>query len=320
MKQTLTTAAFALLTALCAFALLVGPSISHAGVLGPPPNPDIKVVIEAPKGDVAGVIAIQGFAFSSNGIDRVEWSLDGKAMGTLPHGGSRGDVPPVYPGYPTKYTQNSGFSATWFMGLLTPGDHEIIVSAYDVNGGVNADSVDFTSYKFANFIKQGDMKLQNFVIENVVISDASTDFYDVEFSWSQAGQTWEISGIEKSCDGSVIPCAALLITAPTSLVASSGSGPALANFIQLDWDAPSNGNLVGYEIQRRQVFGAIVGGWMTIGFSPAYASDYADYGATTILGDQYEYRVRGFDGVGPGDWSQTTIIPAPAPGPGPIFP
>lgn len=317
MKRSLSTAAFALLTALCAFAVLAGPSVARAGVLAPPVNPEIVVVIEGPKGDVAGITAIQGFAFSKIGIDRVEWVLDGTPMGNLPHGGSRGDVPPVYPSYPKTEAENSGFSSTWFMGLLTPGDHEIIVSAYDTNGGVNSDSVNFTSYKFAHFIKQDDMKMQGFAVRDVRIKEGSPYLYDVEFEWSQAGQTWEISKITEVCDDNDgFPCATLLIQAPTNVQAQS-TGTGLAIFIEVTWLNASVGAF-GTEIQRREIFGQIVGNWETVGYAQSGYEFFSDFGASTLGGNVYEYRVRGFDGAGPGAWSQTVVIPAPAPGP--IFP
>lgn len=319
MKRQLTTAALAVLTALCAFAVVAGPSIARAGVSGPPVNPDIVVSIESPKNDVAGVTAVQGFAFASNGIDRVEWVLDGTPMGRLPHGGSRGDVRDAYPSYPKSETENSGFSATWFMGLLTPGAHEIIVNAYDTNGGVNSDSANFTTYKFERFIKQDEMLLQNLVIRDVRTHSNSDYLYDVELSWSQAGQTWEITKITESCDesGGGGLCLTPFPQAPTNVIASE-QGVLLSRYVQIEWVAPSDISDVTYEIQRRQIHGQIVDSWVVAGFAPANATSFKDFGAAVLGNPVYEYRVRGMNGGGVSDWSSTVTFPAPPPGP--IFP
>lgn len=319
MKRPLTNAVLAVLTALCAFSVIAGPSIARAGVLGPPVNSDIVVVIERPKNDAAGVTAIQGFAFSSIGIDRVEWTLDGEQMGRLPHGGSRGDVRdhPAYKKYPAAETGNSGFSAAWFMGLLTPGEHELVVTAYDTNGGVNSDQVTFTSNRFDKFLKQDEMKLQNFILQDVRTHDGSNHVYDVEFAWSQAGQTWEIRQIIEVCDATAgFLCPTLLAQAPVNVTATQ-QGQILSDYITVEWDPQSPLSDVAYEIQRREVFGQIVGvnTWVVAGFAPANADHFDDFGASTLSSRMYEYRVRALNGGGPSDWSATVTIPTPPSGP-----
>lgn len=320
MKRSLSTAALALLTALSAFTVLLGPSVARAGgVLGPPVNPDIVVKIERPTGHIGGNSAIQGFAFSSTGIDYLEWVLDGENMGRIPHGGKRGDVPPVYPSYPQQETQNSGFSATWLMALLQPGQHEIIVNAYDKNGGVNSDSVTFTSYRFGDgadrFIRQDEMELQSFVLEGVKLYPGENPhkLFNVEFSWSQGAQSWIISGIEVVCDVNVHGiCITPFVAQVQSVTLQEQSFPF---FIDVSWPALAS-SIVGYEIQRRQIFGQIVTAWETIGHSANYSNFFADYGVGILGNDVYEYRVRGFNAAGYGKWSPPSQIPA---GNGPIL-
>lgn len=321
MKRFLRNSGHALAIFLCSLAASAVPTAVHAGgVVGPPANPDIVVVIERPTGDVAGTAAIQGFAFASAGIDRLDWVLDGQPMGNLPHGGERGDVPPAYPGYPIAETKNSGFSATWLMALLLPGQHEIIVNAYDNDGGVNSDSVTFTSHRFGDgrdrFIAQSEVEMQTFVLQDVKLypGESAHKLFDVEFSWSQGAQSWVVTGIEVSCDtAQAFACPYAFVDQVAGVALQERTFPF---FVEVSWTA-SNSPLVGYEIQRRQVFGQIVGQWGTVGYVPGFATFFNDYGVGILGNDVYEYRVRGFHAAGSGDWSAPVQIPA---GNGPIVP
>lgn len=298
MKRSMSNAVFALLTALCGLAVLLGPSLSRAQVTGTPVDTSIVVKIESPKGDVAGVVLVQGFAIAHAGIDRVEWWVDGVHKGKLPHGGSRGDVPGSYPAYPKAHAENSGFSAAWSMALFEPGEHEIVVSAYDENGSVNSASATFTSNRFGDgderFIRQDEVILQNFVLSDVRLypGDDTAPQYDIVFAWSQAAQTFVATKITKSCEG----CFVRLAKAPSGLKVTF-DGQADANV--LDW-TPNDAAVIGYEVQRRSVadVGQVVDAspWTSVGFQTGYKSFFIDEDLPKlhVAGERIEYRVRAF--------------------------
>merc|ERR1711939_441722 len=109
----------------------------------------IKLVIEEPGAEImTGIRNMRGFALGDEGIDEVVWYLDGDLKGRIPYGGSRGDVEAAYPGYPD--SESPGFSQVWNYANMEPGEHTILVRAYDLAGNYNEKEVTFTTARFGD--------------------------------------------------------------------------------------------------------------------------------------------------------------------------
>lgn len=309
MNTTIKSKALALLTSLCTLGFVAGGLPAHAASV----DPSIKVVIESPTGEHAGVTVVRGFALAHTGIDRVTWKVDDKNMGTLPFGGSRGDVADAYKAYPKQYAESSGFATAWSMSLFDEGEHTIVVTAYDNAGGMNSDSATFTSHRFGadaeRFLLQEEMVMQAFVMSGVKLypGDDTAPQYDIQFNWSKAAQAFVMTKVSKICTGCVTR-----VTADPGGLQAKYSQTFQSN--TLDW-TPNSASHVGYEIQRRYVEGsqgqvANVGGWKTIGYRPAYDASFVDWGLSPLMpaGDYVEYRVRAFSEQDVSGWTGAASV------------
>jgi hypothetical protein len=80
---------------------------------------------------VSGIRNVRGWAFSGSGsIEHVEMFIDGVSNTTIPCCSARGDVKAAIPTAPDE----TGFSAVWNWGLVSNGQHDVIVRITDSLG------------------------------------------------------------------------------------------------------------------------------------------------------------------------------------------
>lgn len=237
-------------------ALTVGPVSTEAATL----DPQIRIVIESPRDVMSGIALVNGFALSKKGsIDYVTWSIDGDDKGYLPYGGSRGDVAAAYPGYAD--SMDPGFATAWNYNLFTEGEHEIVVRAYDDEGGYNEAKKKFRTTRFGGgantFLKDDEIEIDTIPLANVRLHPkaAQGDLFNVELAWSKAAQQWVIQEIDKRCHqcgkpGSVAP------TLDAVRVRADDS-------VEILWSGGSP--VVAYEVERRGVPSLIDDPWEHLG-------------------------------------------------------
>lgn len=166
-----------------------------------PSLPEIVLSIEEPSQLANGIGNVRGWAVALDGIDRVEWDLNGVPKGEIPYGGNRGDIANNYPQYANSLY--SGFSMARNWAQLSPGTHTITVRAYDNSGRSTSRTVSFNTTRFhipylanpaalsigSNIQKTGD---RSFVIRDTYYDGR---YYDVHFTWSTSAQKFEISNV-----------------------------------------------------------------------------------------------------------------------------
>lgn len=160
----------------------------------------IVVTLEEPAHNTirSGVGNLRGWAVGPDGIDRVEYFIDGISRGTIPYGGCRQDVGYVYSDYPG--SAHSVYSAAFNYGLLTPGPHTVEVRAISGKGDYNSTVNNFEAIRFHRpFIADPDevnieasscepisgvYELKNLVIEGKM--------YEVTLKWQSPAQQFHI--------------------------------------------------------------------------------------------------------------------------------
>lgn len=145
----------------------------------------------------SGISNLRGWAVGENGIDRVEWWLDGIYKGDIPFGGARNDVGREFPGFPG--SNNAGFSAALNYSLLSAGEHSVLVQATDSQGIATLAGANFVVTRFhrsyfpastnistdtATFSKDGG---SGFRMSGVVVDGKR---YDLRFDWDTQRQGW----------------------------------------------------------------------------------------------------------------------------------
>lgn len=128
------------------FALLISWLLSVNGVAYA--EPQIIMALEEPAANstVSGVGNLRGWAVGSDGIDYVEYYVDGVLKKEIPYGAARGDIGNAYPGFPDSLY--SGFSSAYAYGLLTPGTHVLKVRAVSSTGDYKEVSNTFEVTRF----------------------------------------------------------------------------------------------------------------------------------------------------------------------------
>ncbi len=299
MKTKRTLVAFALCCALV-------PGMATAA---PVLDPSIVIVIESPGDDISGIGLVQGFALSKQGsIDYVTWAVDGADKGTLPYGGSRGDVEAAYPGYAD--SASPGFAAAWNYNHFWHGEHEIVVKAYDDKGGYNEVSKTFRTHRFGDgadkFLRASDLELPVIPIRGLQLHPANPkgNRYDVDLVWSKASQQFVIQSIDVVCGG----CPKIAYTPPTlDSVAGRGGGR-----VEVIWSGGSA--VMAYEIERRAAWAVgEPGPWETVGIASSLETYFSDYppapsGPLLAAADAWEYRIRGLGPSAKSDYSASKTV------------
>ncbi|GAA6154165.1 matrixin family metalloprotease [Pseudoteredinibacter isoporae] len=167
-------------------------------------KPDVHNILEEPAADslVSGVSNIRGWAVGLKEIERIELSIDGKLIQSIPYGGIREDVKSSFPDYPD--SDRSGYSMIFNWANLSAGNHQISTKAVDVEGNSVVSNRDFTVLRFDNpFINgsktvaiTGDVKHDNqdVILENVLADGVN---YRVRLRWNSATQQWDTTEISK---------------------------------------------------------------------------------------------------------------------------
>ncbi len=288
-------------------ALVALPQVSFAGsaLL----DPEILVVIESPGDDISGISLVNGYALSKKGaISYVTWAVDGEDKGVAPYGGSRGDVASVFPGYADSDTP--GFATAWNYNHFTPGEHEIVVRAYDDQGGYNESKKKFRTARFGDgadkFLTAAEIELTTIPIAGLQLypADPTGDRFDVVLVWSKAAQQFVIKSIDQTCGD----CTKLPYAAPTlDVVGSRGSGR-----VDLEWSGGSP--VMAYEIERRMDSSAgAPTPWTLVGTASGVDPYFAEYppafaGPLVPASAAYEYRVRGLGPSAKSDYSNVGSI------------
>ncbi len=288
-----------------ALSLLPSTAVAAQGQL----DPDILVVIESPGDDISGISLVNGYALSKKGsIDYVTWAVDGEDKGFLPYGGSRGDVDAAFPGYAD--SKDPGFATAWNYNHFTPGEHEIVVRAYDDKGGYNEAKRTFRTARFGDgadkFLKADEIELTHIPIAGLQLypADATGDRFDVELVWSKAAQQYVIKTIDETCTR----CSKLVYAPPTiDSVGSRATGR-----VDLEWSGGSP--VIGYEIERRK--NSSVGPespWVQVGRASGVDPYFVDHpppfeGQLVPAAAAYEYRVRGLGPSAKSDYSNVGSI------------
>lgn len=280
--------------------------------VSPPParallNPAIVVVLEEP-GDgsvTTGIRLVRGYAVAPEGIDRIEWAVDGEERGRLPYGGSRGDVAAAFPTYPN--SGDAGFAAAWNYALFTPGEHRIVVRAYDTRGDSNVASATFETDRFADdtFLRDGEIALDALAIRGLTATtDSGGPFrYTIELVWSQAAQQFVLQRIREESPFGLLP-----LNPPLDVV-----GALLGGGIELSWS--DDGSIdYGFLVERRFRTNGAAEAWERIAIVPAGETVFLDETAalaSPLAGARYEYRVRTIYSSGPGLYSEVATVNLP---------
>lgn len=156
----------------------------------------------------SGVGLISGWAVSDRGIVSVEGFIDGKSIGVIPYGSSRGDVQAAYPDIPGSL--NSGWGMKWAYSLTGEGEHSLRIVVTEQGGGTAEQTVDYTVVAFeSEFISDpgnvvtagatiGSPEDGRLVIEGARIEGAPVD---IQLAWDTGSQQFLIDRI--SYDGEV---------------------------------------------------------------------------------------------------------------------
>ena len=145
-----------------------------------------------------GVGNLRGWALASDGIERVDITIDGVFAYSAPYGGSRPDVGGAFPDISN--SDVSGFSLSFNYSDLEAGTHTISATAYTFSGEAKTSSATFTVVRFPkNFIKGQDavsldgascmVSVDEISIVDAIVDDA---LYDLLLKWRTAEQGFEI--------------------------------------------------------------------------------------------------------------------------------
>ncbi len=168
-----------------------------------PINDQIVVALEEPAANstVSGVGNLRGWAVGPDGIDYVEFYVDGVLKKKIPYGAARGDIGKAYPDLPD--SRYSGFSSAYAYGLLTPGKHILKVRAVSSNGKFKetANAFSVTRFHKGYFPDPNAMDISSssasqqgagFLLENIKVEGTP---YDVKLEWQVPSQQFSIVDI-----------------------------------------------------------------------------------------------------------------------------
>ncbi len=163
----------------------------------------ILVALEEPAANstVSGVGNLRGWTVGPDGIDHVEFYVDGVLKKEIPYGGARGDVANAYPNFPD--SRYSGFSSAYAYGLLTPGTHTLKGRAVSAAGKYREASNTFKATRFHKgyFIDPKAMDIADssvnqdgtgILLDNIKVEGQT---YDVRLEWQVPSQQFGIVDI-----------------------------------------------------------------------------------------------------------------------------
>lgn len=280
------------------------PAVPHAAQL----DPQILIVVESPRDIMSGIGLVNGFALSKKGaIDYVSWSVDGEAKGFIPYGGSRGDVAAAHPGYAD--SNDPGFATAWNYNLFNDGEHELVIRAYDDQGGYNEAKKKFTTVRFGagddRFLEPSELELPRVPISGLRLypNETFADSFDLELVWSKGAQQWVIERVEKVCQ----ICPKPAYGAPTL-----DSATQYPNDVVLTW---SGGDpVVAYVIESRGVPSLVDAPWTyegTIAGTERRFTVRLPQGGLNAIG-HVEYRIRALGAANQAPPSNA-LVPTAAP-------
>lgn len=165
---------------------------------------DIILALEEPVngGAAAGVGNLRGYAVSPDGIDHVDFYVDGVRKASIPYGGKRGDVAAANPDIDDALT--SGFAQSYNFGLLPNGSHQFKIRAYSYSGGyqeavstVQVRRFHKTYFNSASAVDVSESSCSvsgnRFMIQNLLMEGQS---YDVELQWQVPMQQFGIVEVQ----------------------------------------------------------------------------------------------------------------------------
>ena len=165
---------------------------------------DILITLEEPAHNsvVSGVGNLRGWAIGPQGLERVQYYIDGVLKKVLAYGGSRPDVADKYPGYPD--AAFSGFASIYAYGLQDPGTHTITVRAIAASGDYNqvTHTFDVTAFHKGYFPNPEDMDISastcsqdgsSVLLNNIKVEGIP---YDVKLEWQVPSQQFGIVDIQ----------------------------------------------------------------------------------------------------------------------------
>lgn len=292
------------------FALLVFALAPLAPTDAPAARLDrsIKLVVESPGDVISGIGLVAGYALSKKGaIDYVTWSVDGEEKGFVPYGGSRGDVAAAFPGYAD--SQDPGFATAWNYNLFEPGSHELVVRAYDDQGGYNEAKRTFRTVRFRDekFLRPEEIALPVLPIARLQLHPdrARADRFDVDLAWSAAAQQYVIREISPVC----LSCDKLSYFAPTlDAVTKRPDGR-----IEISWTGGSA--VMAFAIERRMLVLSNEALWQPVGTVAGTNGSFLDSPPAggpddlIVVGSLWEYRVRGLGSSNESPWSNVLSVP-----------
>lgn len=168
----------------------------------------IQVSLEEPANNAvySGVSNLRGWSINSDGIERIELSIDGKYVSDIPYGGIREDVGGAYPSVPQ--SDYSGYSMAYNYSALSAGTHTTTVRAYNNRGDFNESTASFTVAPLsASFISDankinlnGGGKIEIVDRHSVKLSGALIDGkpLDISLLWRPATQGFAIKSVNPS--------------------------------------------------------------------------------------------------------------------------
>lgn len=168
--------------------------------ISPADNEIFQNTLEVPGADetYTGIANIQGWAVSTNGIEKVEIYLDGQYLFDVPYGGRRDDVALSFP--EVANAENSGYSMAFGYTNLSEGMHTLTSRAISESGEVKDSTTTFYVDKYHKpFIGGGDTvnasrSLLTASGDRISVLDITIDGrrYDLYLQWNTATQGFEI--------------------------------------------------------------------------------------------------------------------------------
>jgi len=198
---------------------------------------EIQAALEEPANGLflSGLGKLQGWAFSSVALDRIEFYLDGDYLFNVPGGATRQDVANQFPGSPN--AAFSGFAAGLNYNILGTGPHTIGVKVVDVDGDTWEQSVNITVDYFTDDGFTTDVSLNGAVVSGsgntITIENFGVEGeqFDLSLNWQTPIQSFGYSSLAAAAGGgggggggSTGECVTLPIPANGSRVVWSISG------------------------------------------------------------------------------------------------
>ncbi len=163
----------------------------------------IVVTLEEPAANstVSGVGNLRGWAVGPNGIDYVEFYIDGILGKQIPYGAARGDVANAYPNFPD--SRYSGFSQAYAYGIQEPGTHTLTVRAVSPAGDYKeaTNTFEVTRFHKGYFSNPNAMDISSsscsrdetgFLLNNLLVEGIP---YNVRLEWQVPSQQFSIVNI-----------------------------------------------------------------------------------------------------------------------------